>query len=63
MPLFQAPATPSELLSYLVTLQSYPTTLLVCCPREAFQDALLHHVASILSLEGNEKEGGGSVNS
>lgn len=56
MPLFQAPATPTELLSYLVTLQSYPTTLLVCCPREAFQDALLHHVASVLTLESNPDE-------
>lgn len=55
--LFHAPATPSELLSYLVTRQSYPTTLLVCCPREAFQEALLHHVASILSLESNSEGG------
>lgn len=63
MPLFQAPATPSELLSYLVTLQSYPTTLLVCCPREAFQAALLHHVTSVLALEGNPEEGGDNVDS
>lgn len=63
MPLFQAPATPSELLSYLVTLQSYPTTLLVCCPREAFQDALLHHVASVLTLESSLEEEGDNVDS
>lgn len=56
MPLFHGPATPSELLSYLVTHQSYPTTLLVCCPRESFQDALLHHTASVLSLESNPLE-------
>ena len=58
MPIFQAPVTPSELLSYLVTLQSYPTTLLVCCPREAFQDALLHHVTSVLSSQSNPREDG-----
>ena len=60
MPLFHAPATPSELLSYLVTRQTYPTTLLVCCPREAFQEALLHHVASILNLESKPGDGSDS---
>ncbi|SPN99895.1 uncharacterized protein DNG_02747 [Cephalotrichum gorgonifer] len=53
MPLFHSPATPSELLSYLVSCQSYPTTLIVCCPREPFQDALAHHVASVLASGSN----------
>jgi hypothetical protein len=51
MPRFLAPATPSELLAYIVTHQTYPTTLIVCCPRPEFQIALLHNVTSTLSSE------------
>lgn len=46
---FLAPATPSELLAYLVAHQTYPTTLILCCPRPEFQQALLHNVAAALN--------------
>jgi hypothetical protein len=46
-PLALSPALPSELLTYILTHQTYPTTLIICQSRAAFLTSLLkcvHHV-------------------
>jgi hypothetical protein len=40
-PVALPPALPSELLTYILTYQSYPTTLIVCQPRSTFLSSLL----------------------
>ncbi|KAH6673935.1 hypothetical protein F5X68DRAFT_214512 [Plectosphaerella plurivora] len=47
-PVVLSPASPYELLEYIVAYQKYPTTLLVCSPREDFFASLLHDVRSRL---------------
>ena len=44
IPLILSPALPPELLSYIVTQHSYPTTLLICCSRADFVSALVNDV-------------------
>ncbi|KAG9235818.1 hypothetical protein BJ875DRAFT_255803 [Amylocarpus encephaloides] len=39
-----SPALPSELLSYILTRQVYPTTLLICQPRATFLTSLLNSI-------------------
>ncbi|KAK5988080.1 hypothetical protein PT974_12219 [Cladobotryum mycophilum] len=40
-PIVLSPSTPSELLSYIVTYQCYPTTILIGWPKQVFIDALI----------------------
>ncbi|OHW97044.1 hypothetical protein CSPAE12_04285 [Colletotrichum incanum] len=46
-----SPASPVELLHYIVTFQAYPTTLLICCPREDFISTLAFDVQEHISRE------------
>jgi len=43
-PLVLSQASPAELLHYVVSHQTYPTTLLICLSREAFHESLLQDV-------------------
>ncbi|KUJ16345.1 uncharacterized protein LY89DRAFT_80342 [Mollisia scopiformis] len=43
-PLALSPALPSELLTYVLTHQIYPTTLLICQPRNVFLTSLLSSI-------------------
>ncbi|KND92056.1 hypothetical protein TOPH_03567 [Tolypocladium ophioglossoides CBS 100239] len=40
-PIVLSPATPSELLTYILSYHTYPTTLLISWPRQQFLDALV----------------------
>lgn len=44
VPLACPPALPSELLSYVLGYQSFPTTLIICQPRSAFLSSLLSSI-------------------
>ncbi|GKT61450.1 hypothetical protein ColTof4_02909 [Colletotrichum tofieldiae] len=52
-PTVLSPASPVELLHYIVTFQAYPTTLLICCPREDFISTLVFDVQEHISKEDN----------
>ncbi|KAM4060524.1 hypothetical protein HRG_001917 [Hirsutella rhossiliensis] len=43
-PVVLSPATPSELLDYILASHTHPTTLLVCWPKKQFLDALIQDV-------------------
>lgn len=43
-PTVLSPASPAELLHYIVTFQAYPTTLLICCSREEFVLSLISNI-------------------
>ncbi|KAL0930649.1 uncharacterized protein CTRU02_214724 [Colletotrichum truncatum] len=43
-PTVLSPASPSELLHYIVTYQTYPTTLIICCSQEEFISSLVADV-------------------
>ncbi|KAL9949992.1 hypothetical protein ACHAQF_000243 [Verticillium nonalfalfae] len=43
-PVVQSPASPAELLHYIVSYQTYPTTLLICCARADFLASLQQDV-------------------
>ncbi|OLN87355.1 hypothetical protein CCHL11_09306 [Colletotrichum chlorophyti] len=50
-PTVLSPASPSELLHYIVTFQTYPTTLLICYPRQDFVASLVSDVRKQLPDE------------
>lgn len=43
-PVVLSPATPSELLQYIVSYQTYPTTILICSPKAEFISSLVQDV-------------------
>lgn len=43
-PLVLSPVLPADLLSYIVTKYSYPTTIIICCSRADFAAALVNDV-------------------
>lgn len=49
-PLILSPALPSELLTYIVRLHEYPTTLIVCSSQAEFLDSLLADAQKSLSI-------------
>ncbi|GKT45470.1 uncharacterized protein ColSpa_05651 [Colletotrichum spaethianum] len=50
-PTVLSPSSPVELLHYIVTFQAYPTTLLICCPREDFISTLLFDIQGQIPTE------------
>lgn len=46
-PVALSPALPSELLSYILTHQSHPTTLIICQPRAEFLASLLRCISHV----------------
>ena len=63
-PVVLSPALPSELLSYIVTQHSYPTTLVVCCPRADFLSGLADDVQGRIATEtSNDTDGPGPYES
>ncbi|KAH7150462.1 hypothetical protein B0J13DRAFT_289116 [Dactylonectria estremocensis] len=50
-PTVLSPATPSELLSYIISCHRYPTTLIVGSSRQEFLGAVVEDVAQQLSLQ------------
>lgn len=44
VPLLLSPALPSELLSYILQYEAYPTTLVICYPRADFLSSLVNDV-------------------
>ncbi|KAK7429892.1 hypothetical protein QQZ08_003514 [Neonectria magnoliae] len=55
-PVVLSPATPSELLQYIISCQRYPTTLIICSSKEEFQNAVVEDVAQQLSSKDDEPE-------
>lgn len=53
-PIILAPATPSELLQYIITHHRYPTTILIGWPKQIFIEALVEDVARQLALQRDE---------
>jgi hypothetical protein len=45
------PALPSELLTYILTHQTYPTTLIICQPRSTFLSTLLTSIPQTLQAQ------------
>ncbi|KAL2875708.1 hypothetical protein SGCOL_009019 [Colletotrichum sp. CLE4] len=54
-PTVLSPASPAELLHYIVTFQPYPTTLLICYQREDFISSLVSDVRKNLSQQNYEQ--------
>jgi hypothetical protein len=50
-PLALPPALPSELLTYILTHQTYPTTVVICQPRSTFLFSLLTSVPQTLQAQ------------
>ncbi|EXF81633.1 hypothetical protein CFIO01_03837 [Colletotrichum fioriniae PJ7] len=54
-PTVLSPASPTELLHYIVTFQPYPTTLLICYQREDFIAALVSDTRKSLSRHNHDQ--------
>lgn len=50
-PVALPPALPSELLTYIITHQTYPTTVIICQPRSTFLFSLLTSVPQTLQAQ------------
>ncbi|RFU80230.1 hypothetical protein TARUN_1976 [Trichoderma arundinaceum] len=50
-PIVLSPATPSELLQYIISHHRYPTTILIGWPKQTFIEALVEDVAQQLALQ------------
>ena len=50
-PVALPPALPSELLTYILTHQTYPTTLIICQPRSTFLSSLLASIPQTLRAQ------------
>jgi hypothetical protein len=51
IPVALPPALPSELLIYILTHQTYPTTLIICQPRSSFHSSLLASIPQTLQAQ------------
>ncbi|KAI5463491.1 hypothetical protein BGZ63DRAFT_193770 [Mariannaea sp. PMI_226] len=59
-PLVLPPATPSELLSYIISSHRYPTTLIIGCPKDEFLGAVVEDIVGQLTLEDDQRHASGS---
>ncbi|KAF7543697.1 hypothetical protein G7Z17_g10534 [Cylindrodendrum hubeiense] len=57
-PVVLSPATPSELLSYVISYHRYPTTLIIGFPKHEFLSAVVEDVVQQLSLKDDEPRDG-----
>ncbi|KAG8669012.1 hypothetical protein FPOAC2_08323 [Fusarium poae] len=55
-PVVLAPATPSELLSYIISYQRYPTTLIIGSSKAEFHSSLVEDVTHHLTLQEDNTE-------
>lgn len=55
-PVVLSPATPSELLSYIISCHRYPTTLVVGCSKQELLSAVVEDVVHQLSLKDDEPQ-------
>lgn len=55
-PLILSPATPSELLTYILSLQKYPTTLIIGCEKHDFLNVLINDVHTHLLQSAHDHE-------
>lgn len=55
-PIVFAPATPSELLSYIISDQRYPTTIIIGSSKAEFQTALIEDITNHLALQDEQQE-------
>lgn len=53
-PVVLSPATPSELISYIISYHRYPTTIIVGCSKQEFLTAVVEDVVNQLSLKDHE---------
>ncbi|KAL4722540.1 hypothetical protein ACLX1H_010418 [Fusarium chlamydosporum] len=55
-PIVLAPATPSELLSYIISHHRYPTTIIIGSPKAEFQASLVEDIVHHLTLQDDSED-------
>lgn len=55
-PVVLSPATPSELLSYIISYHQYPTTIVVGSTKTEFQQSLVEDITHLLTLQEKDPE-------
>ena len=55
-PIVLAPATPSELLSYIISYHRYPTTVIIGSSKTEFQESLIEDITHHLAFHDEQRE-------